>query len=482
MSYKHGVYVSEIPTAIVPPVRSDAALPVVIGSAPVNLSLDGKGKVNEPVLCYSYQEAVQALGYSANWKDYTLCEFIYSQFALYAVGPVVLINVLDPVTHKSSVPTESVTLNADGEAILKNKGVLLSSVVIKTDATTNKLNTDYVLSFNNEEECVISSIPTGTITEGATLTVEYDYLDPSAVAATDIVGGVDIATGKKKGLELINEIFPRFRLIPGQIVAPGWSDDPVVAAVMTAKASNINEHFKAIAITDIPTDEVTLYTDVAAWKNTNNYMDKLQVVCWPKLKLGDKTFHMSTHVAGVICKTDADNEDIPYMSPSNKSFQANSVVLDSGEEVWLGPDQAAYLNGQGVVTGLNFIGGWKCWGNRTGVYPSVTDPKDAFIPLRRMFNWIGNTLVQTFWQKVDYPINKRLIETIVDSANIWLNGLSARQFILGGRVEFLQEENPTTDLMDGIVKFHVYITPPTPAREIDFLLEYDPAYLQTLFA
>ena len=98
-----------------------------------------------------------------------------------------------------------------------------------------------------------------------------------------------------------------------------------------------------------------------------------------------------------------------------------------------------------------------------------------------MFNWIGNTLTLTFWQKVDFPVNRRLVETILDSANIWLNGLSARQFILGGRIEFREDENPTTDLMDGIIRFHVYLTPPTPGREIDFILEYDPEYLKTLF-
>ena len=44
------------------------------------------------------------------------------------------------------------------------------------------------------------------------------------------------------------------------------------------------------------------------------------------------------------------------------------------------------------------------------------------------------------------------------------------------------DENPTTDLIDGIIRFHVYVTPPAPAREIDFIVEYDPQYLETLFA
>jgi phage tail sheath protein FI len=269
-------------------------------------------------------------------------------------------------------------------------------------------------------------------------------------------------------------------LVPGMILSPGWSQDPTVAAVMVAKASNINQHFKAIALTDVPvtTDK---YTDVPEWKSTNNYGDELQVVCWPKVKLGSETYHLSTQLAGLICKTDSENDDIPYMSPSNKSLQMDAAVAADGAEIWLGPDQAAYLNGEGIITALNFVGGWKAWGNRTGCYPGITDPKDAFLPIRRMINWISNTLVLTFWQKVDFPINRRLIDTVLDSANIWLNGLTARGYLLGGRVEFQKTENPTTDLMDGIVRFHVYVTPPSPARDIEFIIEYDPQYLAGLF-
>ncbi|KHF27321.1 hypothetical protein LR68_03868 [Anoxybacillus sp. BCO1] len=98
-----------------------------------------------------------------------------------------------------------------------------------------------------------------------------------------------------------------------------------------------------------------------------------------------------------------------------------------------------------------------------------------------MFNWIGNTIILTFWQKVDDPTNKRLIDTVVDSVNIWLNGLTARGALLGGRVEFQKDENPITDLLNGIVRFHVYLTPPVPAEDIVFMLEFDVNYLNTLF-
>ena len=148
----------------------------------------------------------------------------------------------------------------------------------------------------------------------------------------------------------------------------------------------------------------------------------------------------------------------------------------------MGLEMASYLNGQGVVTALNFTNGWVCWGNRTAAYPGNTDVKDSFIANRRMFCWVGNTFILTFWQRLDFPLNRRQIDTVMSSAGIWLNGLTARQYILGGRIEFLGAENSMLDLMDGISRFHVFFTPPTPNREIEFILEYDPQYIQTLFS
>lgn len=479
--YRHGVYSSEVPTSIVPPVPSYAGLPVVFGTAPIHMAKN-PAKVNTPVLCFTYQEAVEALGYSDDWKNYTLCEFIYSQFALFGVAPVVLINVLDPAVHKESVASKTVALT-NGVGTIDDVGIKMETLELRLEAAGQPLaKMDYVAGFDSAGKVTLSRVASGSIPEKqASLVAKYEKLKPSMVTKDDIIGGIDVTTGQPEGLELINQILPRFMLLPGLILAPGWSTNPEVAAIMKAKASNVNGHFKVMTLNDVPTNVVKRYTDVAAWKNSNNYVDALEIDCWPKVKMGDRVYHLSTQLAGVICKTDAANEDIPYVSPSNKSLQANGAVLEDGTEVILGPDQATYLDSQGIVTALNFSGGWRVWGNRTGCYPASTDVKDAFIPIRRMFNWIGNTLVQTFWSKVDFPLNRRLIDTVIDSANIWMNALTAREMILGGRVVLVKAENPVTDLMDGIVRFHVYVTPPSPAREIDFILEYDPKYVETLF-
>lgn len=416
--YKHGVFVSEVPTGILPPVRVDSALPVVVGTAPVHTLEEGSAiPVNEPRLVFTRKEFVSRFGgvpEGESSHNYTLSEFADSYFGTYGVAPIVCINVFDPASHVS--PGEG------GQ-----------------------------------------STP-----------------DVFKVASADIIGGIDGTSLKRAGLELVTECFPRFRLVPGQILAPGFSGDPAVAVTLGAKCANINGHFKSGGLIDVP-DEVPNYTEVPAWLNDNNLTDKNLIAVFGKPRIGDAIQWGSTHLAGVTATRDAENSGIPYWSPSNKRLLANGVT-HGGNDLVLGDDEAQWLNGQGVVTFLNSIGGMVAWGNRTAAYPGSTDPKDTFIPIRRMFNWIGNTLVLTAWQMLDSPIRRRMIESVTDSFNVWLNGLAAREFILGGRVDFLADENPTTDLMDGIVRFHVYVTPPPPAKEIEFILEYDPTYFSTLFS
>ena len=269
-------------------------------------------------------------------------------------------------------------------------------------------------------------------------------------------------------------------LVPGQILAPGFSDDPAVAVVIGAKAANINGHFKATGLVDVPSS-VAKYTDVPAWVKDNNLTDPALQIFFGSPVFGNAVEHGSVHLAATVASRDADNEGVPYWSPSNRRMLCNGLT-HAGRELALTPSEAAYLNGQGIVTGLNFTGQMTVWGNRTAAYPAVTDVKDTFIPVRRMFNYIGNTLVLTAWQFTDSPLRRRFIEQICDSFNLWLNGLAAREYILGGKVAFLAGENPSTDLIDGTARFHVFIAPPPPAREIRFTLEYDPSYLTNLFA
>lgn len=309
---------------------------------------------------------------------------------------------------------------------------------------------------------------------------ETNLPDVNLVSSADIIGGVDTITYKRTGLSLLDEVFPRFRLVPGQIIAPKFSQDSAVALALGAACSNISGHFSAMAIAEFP-DTVVNFTEAAAYLNDNNLTEKNLLMMFGHGLFNGVTEYGSMHLASVIAKRDSQTDNIPYWSPSNERILVNGMV-HAGKELVLTPLESSFLNGNGIVTAINMIGGLVIWGDQTACYPANTDVKDSSIPIRRMFNWIGNTLILTSWQKVSSPLRRRLIETVQDTFNIWLNGLTAREYILGGRVTFEMADNPTLDLMSGKVRWHLHIAPPQAAKELVFIIEYDPTYLNTLFA
>lgn len=495
-TYKHGIYITEVATSLTPMVTSTAAVTVAIGVA-------AQGPTNVPVLCYSLAEFAQTFGYEPESDTLTLSEAAYVHFQLYKVAPLICVNVFNPTAHTSAASSNFTlsyarTIMTAAQAKTEE---FVSITSVKANYSDNSKvdllleasgNTPADIAYNKSGGLVSTVAMTAAglakvnapVTGDVTLTnftITGQKPDVTKVTASAIIGGVDEVTGQTTGLACVEQVYPKFGIIPGQIIVPRWSTLSSVAAMMKAQCQDINGVFKAVAVADISTTEIPNYTGVNEIKNLDNYVDPHLITTWPKVALGGKQSFLSTHVAAIMCRTDALHNDIPYKSPSNESLQCDQSILENGTDMFLGRSQANYLNGIGIVTALNFVGGWKCWGNRTSAYPSNTDPKDSFIPVRRMMNWVANTLVTSFWSKIDEPINKRLVESVVDSAQIWLNGLVARGALVGGRIEFREDENPITDLADGIIRFHVYICPPTPAREIDFTMEMDVNYFSSLF-
>lgn len=479
MAYTHGIYVQENPTSVIAPITADSAVQFVVGTAPINLLENPLKAVNTPVLVYSFKEAQEKMGYSDDFQKFTLCQSVDASFRVFNVAPLVLVNVLDPEKHTKSVANETYDV-VNGKVVIEEEGILLNdSFIVESEdgATTYVKNADYTVKFNNGYP-LITILSNGSIGNATKLSVSYTQLDPLKVTEADIIGGYDSATGKYTGLENISQIYPRFGIVPGLILAPGWSHKPTVGAAITAKYEGINGSFKADGIKDIDTAAVKEYSAAYAWKSTNSYTDKHDIVCWPMAKVGDKKYYMSAIVAALIAYTDANNDNVPFVSPSNKSLRITGTVLADGTEVYLDQLQANMLNGQGIVTAIN-LNGWRLWGNNTGVVTELTDysqldPKDRWIPVRRMFDWWGNSFIIAYFNKVDDPMNKRLIESVVDSENIRANGYKARFQIADARIEFNTDENPTTDLLNGKIRFKQYLTAFPPAETIINVLEFDP--------
>lgn len=429
MAYKHGVYVSEQSTGILAPLNGTAGLQVIIGTAPVNMA-DDLSTVLEPKLINSFAEAKAALGYSDDFANYTLCQSMDACFRVFNIAPIVLINVLNPAEHKTEAA--SVTLTPENsQAVIAEDGALTITLIKSVSGN---------------------------------ITVTYSKLDPSAVDKDDII----------LALEKIREVYPRFSMTPGLILAPGWSHEANTAAAIQAKCTGINGVFAGECILDIAasSDGATAYSAVKSAKESLGADGEHTLVCWPMAVIGTKKYYMSALVGALIAYTDAVNDDVPHVSPSNKSFNITGTCLADGTKVLLDQEQANAVNSFGVITALN-MDGYRCWGNNTAAYPANTDPKDRWISVRRFFTWRANSLIRTYFQTVDNPMNYRLIESIVDGENIAGNSFVAQGYCGGYRVEFRADENPDTQLIDGRIKFHIYLAPFPPAEDIEFILEFD---------
>lgn len=280
------------------------------------------------------------------------------------------------------------------------------------------------------------------------------------------------------GIEQIELCSNMFGLVPDLILAPGFAGVAAVQAVMMTKAAAINDKYQARAVLDVEADT---YTAAITAKSEGSFNER-GILAFGHPKSGELEFHGSTYLAARIAQTDGDNDGIPYESPSNKYVPMDSLVNNAGAALLLSETQANLLNAQGIVTFINVSGQYVAWGNYTAAYPGSSDVAEISIPIARMFDYVRKVITQTFRDKVDDPLDTRLHDTINDSVNIWLSGLVGAGYLTGGRCEYISDENSTTDLMAGIIHFHVYITPPGAAQEIDFAIEYDASYLEEAFA
>jgi phage tail sheath protein FI len=470
----HGVNVTKRATSVSTPIVAKVGIPFVIGSAPVHTA-ENPATVGIPVLCTSWDEYESKFGYSDDWGKFTLCEFAYSHFKLYGCQPVIFCNLLNPETMKEAVAADDLTVvNRRVELPVT---AIPSTVVVKADGgegAAYTLDEDYTVYLADEHIYVELDARSEHATEES-LNIAYSTVKPDSVTAALVASNMDT----------IELCMSTAGVIPDLICAPGFSQVSSVAAVMATKATAINGIFPAKALVDIDSSAsgCTAYNAVSAWKQSKNLVDLTEILCWPMCSLDKRKFHLSTQLAGLMASVDAGNDGCPYESPSNKALKIDGLCLENGTPVTQTKAQADALNNVGVVTALNFLSsGWVAWGNYTACYPTNTDVKDYFIPVSRMFDWVSSSLIQSCWAKLDKPMNRRLIDAIMNSAGIWLNGLVGAGYLLGARVEFVDAENPVADLMAGIVRIHVYITPPSPAQEISFILEYNADYVEAAFA
>ena len=468
---RHGIFTTESATAYTVPKTANTAI-LAIGCAPVYMLDDPQAAVNTPILATKATEAMSKLGYSLDFDRYGLCEVMYSTTNVCVVGPVVYINVLDPVKHRKPMAEQAVDVVLR-QARVAVTGVLKDGLVVKSGDAELQLGLDYMLNYDTQTgDLLIELAAAGAGAMATSLMVSGDVLDPDAVTAADVVGAIDMATGKRTGLEVLREVYPKLDILCNLLVAPGFSHIPEVAIAMAAKADAVNGRYKAMALVDLDTEKCRSVEDCKKVKEDTGVTTSRAIPMWPCVNVGSLTLNASSVMGPFIAELDYDNGGVPYMSPSNRTVGITGTCLRDGTEIVLDPDLAAVADDNGIMTFFN-DNGWRMWGDYTGAAPGEGDPKDLWICCRRMFDYCENNFMLTFAYKVDWPMSVALIENIINSENEILNGLVKAGKMAFGEATYIADLNPKTNIIAGILTIKIRISPWTPARDIEGDFEFD---------
>ena len=473
--FRHGTYSREIPTALQG--MNIAQSPVVVlGIAPINMG--DLTSVNRAELIMTPTEAQEKFGGINNIEGYSISTTLYTFMQLFGIKPVICINVLDPTRHKKTISA----LNHDiekGRVKLKEIGILVDSLNISNGGTAIP-NSEFDYFFDSEGKLNLEF----ENQELTTLMIGFDCLDPTLVTKDDIIGGIDAVTLETKGLEVLGTIFQKYSMIPSVVIAPGFSHEPEVRAILDTKASKIGGKWGAISIVDLP---ITLpYGELIKYKKDKNFIDEDQILTYGVGRIGDEFIPQDILLAALINSVDASNDGVPFESPSNKNIKVEGISWEKDGkyiELNLDENQANLLNENGIVTIIQRPNGTVAWGNRTSVQQpgGTTDVKDTFIPAKRMFKYIANAIMLNTEADVDRPMTKSKAEYIKLKLNSFLAGLTSEGKLLGGRVEFLESENSQVDISNGRFKWHVYLGIVMPGESLEYILEYDTNYSKGLF-
>lgn len=471
MALQHGINTYKDDTGIVAVQNAAVGIPFFIGAWPCH---HGKGYTGKPQLSTSFSEAQELGGYSTEWRSddgtpkWSLCQAMYGYHKLAGMSPAIFYNIFNPEEHKKAVDAEIIT-PVEHIAELPIDALINDGLIVKAGGTDILIrDTDYEVYYTGKALCV-ELLPDSASYDAAELTIGYDIADPSAITAEDVEMAVE-------SVEMCRSVVG---IVPDLLCAPGWSTNPTIAAVMAAKAPSINGLFRAKAVVDLDTRTADDYSEILAYKNNNGYTSEEMLVCWPMVKNGDYLFDLSVIVCGLIAKVDSGNADCPYESPSNKSVSITSAVTANGTEITLSLPQADIISvTDGVITVLN-SGGWALWGNYLGCYPKTTDVAKMFICTNRVQDWICNTFINTFWQYIDKPLTPALRDAIINAFNAWLHGLTAEGKLYGGELQYIDELNPVTSLMNGMFRLDCSAASPIPAQRIDMHIQYSVDMLES---
>lgn len=470
MAYLHGVYGQLVGSGLTT-AASVGTLPVYFGLAPIHQLADYSGKVGVPLVVTSDEMGQRIAGYSASWDKFTLSEPMYVHFrGANPVGPIVLINALDPDKHRGDSEVSKSLVWSGKVAKIATDVAILKTVTI----AGKTVGTDFSVAYDSEgKNLIITDLTDGGI---GVDTATYFEVDLSKVNASDVV------TAIKSGIGLVYE---SALAVPTILAAPGWSDQKTVADALKLAAKKINGHWSAFVFDDLDVSATHTIDAAIAKKSSELRNTSEESPCWPMATDGVRYYHLSTLAAAKSQAVDAENDNIPYETASNKQIAITGLVIKDGDaykSIRFDKTEANRLNAEGIKTAIYWGGSWRLWGPHTGAYKYgvANVPEDIFDCSVRMGQYLANSFQLRNGDKVDKPMHRAMIDTILDAEQEELDRLVNQGALLYGKISFSPDSNPDSDIMEGQFVLDAQYTTVPPGRAIIGRYRYTATGLEAL--
>ncbi len=463
--YLYGTY-GHIENSVVDDAVETELAAVYVGTAPVHLVRGYKNLnlVNEPVKLKNIT-AKNIIGYSSDKEKYTLSEVIDAHFDNVKgnVGPIYVINILDPSTHCTEANEHTLTF-VNGEAVIVSDTIILDTFGIEGKVE----NTDYTLAYNYDAgKLTITSIgkTKDTKLDGQ---VQCTYAEVDMSMITDTVFRGKKENGVYTGVHVLEKMYPFYGVVPMYVAAPGFTDNPDNYAYLCDTCYQINGHWFGFVYADLPiqdkTDPIDTFDKAKKWRADNDYFKSNSKIYWPMAYIiGKGAFHLST--LAVVEKMRVDNEKgRPCGTDGNKVIPIDYHYFgeESNNE---GYDQedANELVQDGISTIAAWGGQFKLWGDHTAAYQfskkDAIDKRLYFDANVIMLNYTLNMFQEMYGGKIDDTITKADKDTITHDFEEWLGALVADGALVGTpKVMFLETNNSTEGIMEGRFVWNVLQT------------------------
>jgi uncharacterized protein len=264
---------------------------------------------------------------------------------------------------------------------------------------------------------------------------------------------------------------------PRILAAPGFTSTAAAspASPVTLALITVATRLRAVVIADGPnTTEADAITDRNKFGSDRLYIVDPAVRVFDAATASFVNRPASAYVAGILSRMDATKGF--WWSPSNQIVQgisgtarAISFAISSAET------EANRLNEQEVATIIR-QDGFRLWGNRS----TASDPLWAFLPVRRTADMVYESIETALLWAMDRPFSAQLLLDIRDTVQEYLNTLTRRGAILGGRCWVDPELNSATELAAGKLYLDFDIEPPAPLEHLTFRAHREGSYYTEL--